>query len=436
MKKIIYPLIGLLVIAAAVVLIVCKPNSDDPKEDRLELSSDIVAVEKQYADTKKDNLKWEYNEATKTIVISGEGAMQNYNDLEPEWYHLNNEAEKLVIGDKVTSIGDSAFSYFSQLSEVKLGASVEYIGFGAFDNCMNLRTVNFPGSLKYIGDYAFNNDLLHSDNGFVLPNGILYLGKSSFRSAFKESFVSIPASLATIEYNAFDNCFVEEFRVDEANQNYKSQDGIFYDKNATTLINYPAAKNSNSKLFEIPSTVTTIKKEAIVATNDLEKIVIPKSVATIEEGAIFWNYGLKYIDVSQDNANYQSIDGVLYTKDGKHLISYPIASERDEYTTLDTTEDIQTYAISQANNLKKLHIKEGVKSLNEGAIYLCKNLEEIDLPKSLQQISEYALEFNDNLKLIKYASTKSNWSNIKVEDNNTTLQSPHVKIDFASLDNK
>ena len=47
------------------------------------------------------------------------------------------------------------------------------------------------------------------------------------------------------------------------------------------------------------------------------------------------------------------IDGVLYSKDGKVLISYPIDSEREEYSVLDSVEEIQTYSISGAKNLKK-----------------------------------------------------------------------------------
>ena len=159
-------------------------------------------------------------------------------------------------------------------------------------------------------------------------------------------------------------------------------------------------------------------------------------VETIEEKSIFWNYGLKYIEVDKDNNNYMSIDGVLYSKDGKFLISYPIASERDEYSVLDTVEEIQTYSISSAKNLKKLYIKEGVKSLNCGSIYSCESLEEIHLPKSLKKIDKYALEYNDKLKLIKYASNKSDWDSIMVEENNTILKSNNVKIEYIINNNQ
>ena len=430
MKK---ALLTILICGAMIFCISGCSDKQNTSKDNKEVPKEVSNLKQKYSDVKKDDLKWDYNTSTKTIVISGKGMMKNYLEEEPEWNYLSQEAEKIIVGDEVTTIGDGAFLLFSNVKEVKLGDSIEYIGARSFDFCTSLRTINFPNKIKYIGDLAFNNTILHSENGFILPEGLIYLGNSAFHSAFKESYVSIPESLDTIEDNALANCYVEEFRVNKNNKNYKSVDGILYDKNITTLINYPALKNS--KIFEIPSTIKTIKENAIEVTNDLEKIVVPKDVATIEEKSIFWNYGLKYIEVDKDNNNYMSIDGVLYSKDGKFLISYPIASERDEYTVLDTVEEIQSYSISSAKNLRKIYIKEGVTSLNYGSLYLCENLEELHLPKSLNKIDEYALEYNDKLKLIKYASDKSDWDLIKIEDNNTILKSNNIKIEYIINNN-
>ena len=241
-------------------------SKENTSIDNKEVPKEVSTLKQKYSDVKKDDLKWDYNTSTKTIVISGKGMMKSYLEDAPEWDYLNKEVEKIVIGDEVTTIGDGAFMYFTNLKEVKLGDSIEYIGARSFDFCTSLSTINFPNNIKYIGDFAFNNTLLHSDNGFILPEGLIYLGSSSFYSAFKESYVSIPESLVTIEDNAFANCYVEEFRVNENNKNYKSVDGVLYDKNINTLINYPAQKESKS--FEIPDTVETIKENAIAVTNN------------------------------------------------------------------------------------------------------------------------------------------------------------------------
>ncbi len=427
MKKISILLVSAIA-AIALVFVSLRFFKQDNTENSTEVPKEAALLEQKYSNTHQDNLTWEYNESSKTIVISGEGPMRSYLENEPEWNYLSDEAEQIVIGDQVTNVGDGAFLLFTNLNKATLGNSIEYIGARAFDSCINLTTINFPPNLKYIGAAAFNNALLHSTNGFILPEGLIYLGESAFYSAFKESFVSMPESLTTIGKGALANCYVEAFKVADANQNYKTIDGVLYDKNQTTLINYPALKTS--KVFEIPDTVKTIKQDAIETTNNLEKIIIPKNVETIEEKSIFWNYGLSYIDVSVDNINYMSVDGVLYSKDGKHLIAYPTASDRNVYTILDTTEEVQSYAISSAKNLKKLYITEGVKSLKWGAIDSCDKLEELHLPKSLNEIDQYALENNNSLKLIKYASTKSDWKRIKIADNNTTLKSNSLTIDY------
>ena len=66
---------------------------------------------------KKDDLKWDYNTSTKTIVISGKGMMKSYLEDEPEWNYLSEEAEKIIINDEVTTIGDGAFMYFTNIKE-------------------------------------------------------------------------------------------------------------------------------------------------------------------------------------------------------------------------------------------------------------------------------------------------------------------------------
>ena len=46
----------------------------------------IEALEKRFTALENDNIKWDYNSSTKTIVISGKGPMKDYAENEPEWY--------------------------------------------------------------------------------------------------------------------------------------------------------------------------------------------------------------------------------------------------------------------------------------------------------------------------------------------------------------
>ena len=389
----------------------------------------IAELEKKYSGLTTDKLKWEYDASTQTITISGEGTMRDYLDEAPEWDKYNSEVKHAVIADGVSSVGAGAFYSFSVLADVKLADSVEFIGDSAFDYCTGLWTVNFPANLKYTGKRAFYNNVLHSDNGFVFPEGMLYIGEEAFHSAFKESYVSIPSSLTVIETNAFDNMFVDEFRVNQENSAYTSDNGILYDKNMTTLINYPAGKTDG--VYEIPETVTTILTGANEVTNTLEKIAIPAGVTKIEEGAFFWNYALKNIEVNENNKNYMVVDGVLFTKDGKNLICYPAALEKTEYTIPEGCEKIGNYAMSQASNLIALHTNAELTQIGDSGLYCCQNLNQIDFPKSLKKIGVYAAGACDALEKINYAGSEDLWKSVEIGKYNELLTNGSVAIVYA-----
>ena len=395
--------------------------SDDP-----EFNKTIADLEAKYTNLTTDELKWEYNSSSKTIIISGEGPMRDYVEEAPEWDAYYEEAEHVIIGDDVTSVGADAFWRFPNLVDVKFGEKVEFIGEVAFMGCNNLRTINFPEGLKYVGVGAFSNCLLHSDNGFILPEGLLYLGISAFYSAFKESFVYLPSSVKYIGAYALSNCFVEEFRVSEDNPVYASLDGVLYTKDMSELLEYPAEKTD--KNFEIPNAVRKICREAIETNSYLETITIPASVEEIEEGAIFWNYGLKYVYVDENNKNYVSEDGVLYSKDGRKLVCYPIGSELNEYTIKEGTEEIFDYAFSAAGNLEQIHFTEGVKRIGFLCAYLCDNLREIGLPKTLETIEDSAFELCDSLVRVDYAGPSEDWAQVVINEGNDLFTNGQVTV--------
>lgn len=75
----------------------------------------------------------------------------------------------------------------------------------------------------------------------------------------------------------------------------------------------------------LPEGLESIGDEAFRHCNSLKKIEIPASVTSIGDLAFKQAGGahLAEINVAADNKNYSSIDGVLFSKDGKTLICYP-----------------------------------------------------------------------------------------------------------------
>lgn len=56
----------------------------------------------------------------------------------------------------VTSIGDTAFSYCNNITEIILPSSITRIGKLAFNHCIGLKQITIPASVKFIGENVFS----------------------------------------------------------------------------------------------------------------------------------------------------------------------------------------------------------------------------------------------------------------------------------------
>lgn len=98
--------------------------------------------------------------------------------------------------------------------------------------------------------------------------------------------VNVPANAEMIVYPAFTNCSsLTAINIDSDNPNYTSEDGVMYDKNMTTLVEYPTAKDSSN--FRIPQSVTEIGRYAFERCTGVKKIEIPKNVEIVRDCAFY-----------------------------------------------------------------------------------------------------------------------------------------------------
>lgn len=182
--------------------------------------------------------------------------------------------------------------------------------------------------------------------------------------------------------------------------------------------------------------VTKIDNFGIADSNYLERIVIGKNVREISDIAIKNNGVLEHIDVHPDNIHFKSVDGVLYTADGKELVAYPAykgllyrdkINDKGEkeydpfsgkvvqegyitsYSIIEGCERIRPYAIYHVRALEELIMPDSVKFIGEAAMLMDSGfLKNIVLSKNLEHISKDAFAKNSGLKSITIHSKIKN----------------------------
>ena len=139
----------------------------------------------------------------------------------------------------------------------------------------------------------------------------------AFESCSRLRSVTIPDSVTSIGDGAFLGCSsLTNIGVVDGNSEYTSQDGVLFDKNKTTLIQYLAGKKSDH--YSIPDSVTSIGNQAFWGCRSLTSVTIPDSVTSIGRDAFSGCSSLKkHPKVVQKRGKIVSLkDGVANRRSG------------------------------------------------------------------------------------------------------------------------
>ncbi|MCM1391833.1 MAG: leucine-rich repeat domain-containing protein, partial [Ruminococcus sp.] len=194
--------------------------------------------------------------------------------------------------------------------------------------------------------------------------------------------------------------------------------------------------------IEIPNSIITIGDCSFEYCNSLKYITIPDSVTSIGDYALLDCCNLVNIDVTEGNANYSSMDGVLFNKDKTQLIQYPRGKELTEYIIENSVTTIGEFAFGYCENLKSVIMANSVTKIGNSSFYNCYNLTNIEIsnnvktigalafggctrlsnvtiPRSVISIGDYAFTDNplvatrmDTILNIYYSGSKSEWEKI------------------------
>jgi hypothetical protein len=200
----------------------------------------------------------------------------------------------VTIPNSVTTIGNSAFAGMYDAMGLKTvifaeGSRLDTIGNNAFGYCSNLTDITIPEGVTSIGNTPFagctslTSITVDVNNpNYTSKNGILYDKTQSTLIAYPSATgsVTIPASIITIGGGAFYGCkSLTSITVNVNNPNYASQDGILYNKEKTKFIHIPDAISGN---VTIPEGVTAIGFRAFLGYRGITSITLPASVTSID----------------------------------------------------------------------------------------------------------------------------------------------------------
>ena len=259
--------------------------------------ADALAVEDSdvtYSGTCGANVTWEVRGSVMTV--SGSGAMNDGRVGDGTQTFDRDQITEIYISDGVTSVGNSAFSWYKNLRKAVVGNSVKTIGDSAFRQDENLTELTLGNSVEVIRGTAFGETGLQE---LVLP--------SSLKSLW---------SMALYGMDQLENITIS------ANETYQTKDGALYTNGGKTLYFYPSKKTGE---YTIPEGVTEIANDAFNGTN-LTKLVIADSVTRMGEYAF---------------SNSKTLQTIVFGK-GIKVISRCCCSGNTALTTVTIPEGVTT----------------------------------------------------------------------------------------------
>jgi BspA type Leucine rich repeat region (6 copies) len=230
----------------------------------------------------------------------------------------------IVIGSGVTSVGSGAFDQCSSLTSIIIPNNVTTIGSQAFMSCTRLINIIIGSGVTNIGPYTLDgcthlasatvgapsieSTLFSWFGGFnsfpaltsiTLLNSVTNIGIYAFTACSSLTNVTIGDGVSSIATNAFYACInLLAITVAPNNNSYSSVNGVLFDTNQSTLIQYALGLRASN--YTVPSSVTNIGSGAFEFSLYLTGIYVSSNAPSLGANAF-----------SYDNATIYYLPGTL-----------------------------------------------------------------------------------------------------------------------------
>lgn len=164
--------------------------------------------------------------------------------------------------------------------------------------------------------------------------------------------------------------------------------------------------------IEVPDTLELIESSAFYGCSSLTTIDIPGGVTRIEDRAFEDCIRLTSIRVDENNQNYCSVDGVLFTKNKTELVTFPAGKKGSPYTVPDSVTSIGDYAFESCVTLESVTLPDNLKKIGYHAFYECSSLTAIDIPAGVDSINDSAFAGCSSLTSIQVDECNLNYCSV------------------------
>ncbi len=218
-----------------------------------------------------------------------------------------------------------------------------------------------------------------TDSAVAIPgaiNGLTVTGirYEAFYGCWSMTSVAIPDTVTNIGYAPFEaSGSLTAISVSASNTAYGSTAGVLFNKNQTTLIQYPVGNAATS--YAIPNGVTCIGTNAFGDCASLANITLPNGVACIGDYAFWYCAALNSVTIP-GSVTYMGYDAF------------------------------------SATDINSLTVSDGATSIGPSAFFACPSLATVTIPASVTNIGSMAFGDCGCLTLITVNAGNSFYSSV------------------------
>ena len=378
-------------------------NTDNPRQVSISSNTSYTA---QFSAVKGGtcgtNVTWSLS-CDGVLVISGTGAMSDYDGTDMPWYSEKEYIQSVRIENGVTRIGNCAFYQCPALSSVTISSSVTEIGAYAFAYCAQIPSIVIGDHVTTVGDHAFYGCRMKT--------------------------ITIPASVTTIGLQAFYTYYSEApHLITDIYVSWTTADAIPVWNSMTSTSSYPQYATT----LHIPCGTGDIYRATtgwagyVMKTNCSQSYTLTVQIADPTMGMVQIDNGTPGTSVTQkvyaDETHHLRaipVDGchsfsqwndavttagrnVAITANATYTATLTQTKEQlasgscgpsatyviscDSVLTISGTGAINNTAFSSRTNIKTVVINEGITKIGTRAFASCTNMEHITFPSTLTNL--------------------------------------------------